>query len=117
MCDERGFLTDANSTTDITIKGFMQPIQSTRATRLSTEQLLQMFLGEIQADDHLGIFPCTWQGQAINFRDWGRAGEDYLVYNGSRFTVVNANLLPDPDDGNPAHHWEVGARLISDSPL
>ena len=117
VCDEQGMLVDVGATTDMTVKAFMQPIQSTRATRLSTEQLLQMFLGEIQGDDHLGIFPCTWQGSAINFRDWGRAGEDFIEYYGQRFTVVNSNLIPDPSDGNPAHHWEVGCRLISDAPL
>jgi hypothetical protein len=91
----------------------MQPIQSTRATRLSTEQLIQMF-GEIQADDHLGILPYEWLGVVLNFREWGRAGEDYVEYNGQRFTVVNANLIPDPSDGNPSHHWEIGCRLVGD---
>jgi hypothetical protein len=109
MCNESGMLPGVG--VNMTVKAFMQPIQSTRATRLSTEQLIQMF-GEIQADDHLGIFPFTWANQQLNFRDWGRAGEDYLIYNGEKFTVVNANLIPDPDDGNPAHHWEIGARLI-----
>jgi hypothetical protein len=116
MCDENGMLSQSGTTTDIIVKAFMQPIQSTRATRLSTEQLLLMF-GEVQADDHLGIFPYTWLNTVLNFRDWGRSGEDFVEYNGQRFTIVNANLIPDPSDGNPAHHWEVGCRLISDAPL
>jgi hypothetical protein len=116
MCDENGMLAESGTTADIIVKAFMQPIQSTRATRLSTEQLLVMF-GEVQADDHLGIFPYTWLNTVLNFRDWGRSGEDFLEYNGQRFTIVNANLIPDPSDGNPAHHWEVGCRLISNAPL
>lgn len=113
-CNQDGFLPDPSSTVDLIVKAFMQPIQSTRATRLSTEELLQMF-GEVQADDHLGIFPCDWSSTTLNFRDWGRAGEDYIEYAGQRFTVVNANLIPDPDDGNPFHHWECGVRLVDDS--
>jgi hypothetical protein len=116
ICNEAGFLPDPTTTTNISVKAFMQPIQSTRATRLSTEQLVQMF-GEIQADDHLGIFPCEWSGTALDFYNWGTSGEDYVGYNGRRFTVVNANLIPDPDDGNPFHHWEIGARLISSAAL
>jgi hypothetical protein len=108
--------TGTSGVSDFNIKGFMQPIQSTRATRLSTEQLRVMF-GEIQADDHLGIFPYEWAGKKLDFYDWGRSGEDYVEYNGRRFTVVNANLIPDPSDGNPAHHWEVGARLMTSEPL
>lgn len=110
VCNENGMLPSGG--VDVVVKAFMQPIQSTRATRLSAEQLEQMF-GEIQADDHLGIFPCEWASETLDFYNWGRAGEDYVTYNGRKFTVVNANLIPDPSDGNPAHHWEIGARLIS----
>jgi hypothetical protein len=109
-------LTTGGSEVKTTVKGFIQPIQSTRATRLQTE-LLQLFFDEIQADDHLGILPVVWQSTSLNFYDWGRSGEDYIEYNGRRFTVVNANLIPDPADGNPAHHWEVGLRLITDEAL
>jgi hypothetical protein len=116
VCNEAGFLPDPSSSTDLIVKAFMQPIQSTRATRLSSEQLVQMF-GEIQADDHLGIFPISWNANGLDFREWGSSGEDFLEYAGQRFTIVNANLIPDPDDGNPYHHWEVGARLITDAPL
>jgi hypothetical protein len=111
VCNEEGMLPDPTNTTEITVKAFVQPIQSTRATRLSAEYLTQMF-GEIQSDDHLGIFPVDWQGKSLNFADWSQAGEDYIEYAGRRFIVVNANLIPDPSDGNPRHHWEVGLRLI-----
>src|SRR4051812_9761138 len=106
VCNEAGYLPDVGHTISVAVKAFVQPIQSTRATRLSTEYLTQMF-GEIQADDHLGIFPVAWAGKTIDFRNWSQAGEDYVEYDGQRFLCVNANLIPDPSDGNPRHHWEV----------
>lgn len=111
VCNEEGMLPDPAHTVEITVNAFVQPIQSTRATRLSTEYLTQMF-GEIQQDDHLGIFPESWEGVQLNFFDWSQSGADYIEYYERRFMVVNANLIPDPADGNPRHHWEVGLRLI-----
>lgn len=116
LCDENGMLPSPSETVHMLIKGFVQPIQSTRATRLSTEYLEEMF-GQVQADDHLAILPCVWGGKTLEFREWSQSGEDYLEYDGQRFLVVNANKIPDPSDGNPNHHWEVGLRLISDTPL
>jgi hypothetical protein len=116
ICTESGFLYDPNRAVDVIVKGFMQPIQSTRATRLETELLSALF-GEIQADDHLAILPIEWAGVRLNFYDWGRSGEDFVEYDNQRYTVVNANKIPDPADGNPEHHWEVGCRLISEEPL
>lgn len=110
VCNEAGFLPGV--TTDVIVKAFVQPIQSTRATRLADERQI-IPASEIQADDHLGIFPCDWNGTTLEFRDWGRSGEDFIEYAGQRFTVVNSNLIPDPDDGNPFHHWELGMRLIN----
>jgi hypothetical protein len=115
ICNEAGFLADPAQTVDVIVKAFVQPIQSTRATRLTTEQVL-VFFGEIQTDDHLGIFPYDWEGTTLDFRNWGRSGEDFIEYAEQRFFVVNANLIPDPDDGNPYHHWEVALRLISKEP-
>jgi hypothetical protein len=97
---------------DFIVKGFVQPIQSTRATRLNNEILTQMF-GEVQADDHLGILPCEWQGQSLDFRNWSQSGDEFVEYDGRYYLVVNSNKIPDPSDGNPGHHWEVGLRLIS----
>jgi hypothetical protein len=116
VCNEAGFLPQPGTTSEFTVKAFVQPIQSTRATRLSTEFIQQMF-GEVEADDHLGIFPIDWQGQFLNFYDWGESQEDWITYDGRRFTVVNANKIPDPSDGNPNHHWEVGLRLINSATL
>jgi hypothetical protein len=114
VCNEAGFLPDAAF--EMEVKAFVQPIQSTRATRLTDEYLVQMF-GQVEANDHLGIFPCEWNGREITFDNWGSSGEDYVVYAGKRFTVVNVNTIPDPSDGNPFHHHEVGLRLIEDAPL
>jgi hypothetical protein len=70
--------------------------------------------GEVQADDHVGILPVEWNGNQLNFYDWGESGEDWIKYNDRYFQPVSVNLIPDPDDGNPRHHWEVGLRLISE---
>lgn len=113
VCNEAGMLPDPDTTADFNVKGFVQPIQSTRATRLSSEAIQSLF-GEVQADDHLAILPVEWDGQLLDFYHWGQATEDYIGYNGRKFQVVNANLIPDPADGNPWHHWELGIRRISD---
>lgn len=115
VCDERGFLHDPSKTTDLLVKGFVQPSQSTRATRMSPEYLQQMF-GEIQMGDHIGIFPTEWKGTTLNFYDWSQSGEDYVKYNDRFYMIVAANLLAAPDTGDPFHHWECGLRLI-DTPI
>lgn len=112
VCDPEGMLADPAHTVDLVVKAFVQPIQSTRATRLQTEYFTAMF-GEVEADDHLGIFPYDSQGKVLNFNDWSQTSSSYVVYDGRKFLVVNANLIPDPGDGSPHHHWEVGLRLIS----
>ena len=109
MCNEVGEI--PQGPVDIIVKAFVQPIQSTRATRLSTEYLQEVF-GNIEADDHLGIFPVNWAGQRLDFQNWGQHGEDFIDYNGQRFFVINANMIPDPGDGNPEHHWELGLRML-----
>lgn len=111
VCNEDGKIPDG-APVDTTVKGFVQPAQSTRLTRLSDEYLTQMF-GKIQTDDHVGIFPCEWAGVTLNFRDWSQNGAEYVVYDNRRFMVVNANLVPDPSDGNPSHHWECALRLVA----
>jgi hypothetical protein len=115
VCDERGYLHDDAETTEILIKGFVQPSQSTRATRMSPEYLQDMF-GEIQVGDHIGLFPESWEGTVLSFYDWSQSGEDWIEYNGRFYFAVAAHLLAAPDTGDPRHHWEVGLRLI-DMPL
>lgn len=114
LCNESGMLTDPSVSTEIIVKGFIQPIQPGAVRRMTNEALLEMF-GELQADDHVGILPVQWQEAILNFYDWGRSGEDFLQYNSRTFQVVATNLIPDPSDGNPYHHWELGLRLASDS--
>lgn len=112
VCNEDGMLPDPSTTVNISVKAFVQPAQSTRLTRLADEYIQQLF-GEIQTDDHVGIFPCVWAGTTLEFRDWSQTGADYIIYDNRKFLVVNANLIPDPSDGNPYHHWETALRLIS----
>jgi len=116
VCDPSGHLLDPAATTDLIVKGFIQPVTGARGARLPAETVVNLFGGEIgveiQADDQIGILPCAWGGVNLNFFEWGRSGEDFIEYAGRRFTVVNANLIPDVN-GNPYHHWEVGLRLIA----
>lgn len=112
VCDERGFLHDGALSTDLSIKAFVQPSQSTRATRMSPEYLEQMF-GEIQMGDHIGIFPPSWDGEVLNFYDWSQSGEDWIKFNDRYYMVVAANQFSAPDTGQPDHHWECGLRLIA----
>lgn len=110
VCNENGMLPDPGATVDVNLKAFVQPSQSTRATRMSAEYIAAMF-GEIQEGDHIGIFPCSWGSSTVEFYNWGQSGEDWLLYNGRYYSVVAANLFAAPDTGEPRHHWEVGMRL------
>jgi hypothetical protein len=112
MCNEQGMLPDPAATINISIKGWVQPVTSARGAKLPDESILALF-GQVQADDHIGIFPEAYAGTVLNFYDWSRSGEDYVEYNSRRFFAVNANLIADPQTGNPRHHWEVGLRLMS----
>lgn len=112
MCNAAGMIPDPDSTADFMVKAFVQPVQSGAVRRLMSESLEVMF-GEVQEDDHLGIFPITWGGQRLDFTEWSATTKDFIEYHGRRFNVVSVNLIPDPADGNPEHHWEVGLRLIS----
>lgn len=112
VCNPAGMLPSAE-TVNFSLKAWIQPVQSGAVRRLTTEQLIQLF-GEIETDDHLGIFPCEWQGKVLDFYNWGLSTEDWIEYNGRRYTAVSANLIADPLTGNSRHHWEIGLRLISD---
>lgn len=111
VCNEHGEVDPI--VTNMPIRGFVQPVQSGATRRLTSDYLVQMF-GEIEADDHLGIFPTAWKGIPLEFQRWSQAGEDFLTYNGRRFIVVNANLIPDPANGEP-HHWECGLRVVKNA--
>lgn len=109
ICNPEG-MQEAVATEGI-VKAFIQPVQSGATRRLTSDYAVQLF-GEVQMDDHLGIFPLQYGNIALSFQDWSQVGEDYIEYLGRRFTVVNANLIPDPDGGAP-HHIEVGLRLVN----
>lgn len=111
QCNEAGMLPDAGTTLDINLKAFVHPVQSGAVRRLTSEQISQVF-GEIRADDHLGIFPVYWNDIYLEFYNWGQSTEDYIRYGDRDFTVVSANMIPDPSDGSPWHHWEVGLRYF-----
>ena len=106
VCNEQGVL--APDITEFGVKASVQPVRG--STRRVAERAIELF-GEVEQDDHLGIFPVEWQGNTLDFAKWSDAGEDYIVYDGRRFVVVAADKLPDVD-GDPNHHWEVGLRLL-----
>jgi hypothetical protein len=112
VCDPSGHLPDPAATVDVAVKGFVQPVTSARGAKLPPETIIEMFGLEVETDDHIAMFPVYWNGVFLNFYNWGRSVEDFVEYNNRRFTVVNANMIPDLD-GNPEHHWEVGLRLVS----
>ena len=82
---------------------------------MAPEYLIQMF-GEIQEGDHIGIFPCVWEGAQLNFYEWSQNGDDWVLYNSRYYMVVAANLFAEPDTGYPRGHWEIGLRL-AETPL
>lgn len=114
VCNDAAMLSQPGTTAEFITKAFVQPVQAGAVRRLTSEQLQALF-AEIKADDHIGLFPCEWNEHILDFKDWGQATEDWLVYNGRKFTVVSTNLIPDPSDGSPFHHWEVGMRLLGDA--
>lgn len=106
VCNEKGMLNV--TTSSVVVKASVQPL---RDSRLRNDERLIALFGEIQQDDHVGVFPIVWSGVTLNFWDWSDSGEDYVIYDGRRFVVVAADKLPDID-GNPNHHWEVALRLL-----
>lgn len=111
MCNEEGFL--VANIIERSVRAFVQPVQSRGIQRQSSEIPIELFLGEVQADDHVGIFPIEWSGITLNFRDWDMAGADFIAFDGRRYVAVNSNKIPDPADGDVWHHWEVGLRLMT----
>lgn len=108
LCNEDGLLSP--TIVNVPVKAYVQPVQSSRSTRMNSEYGKQMF-GTVLTDDHLGIFPLRWSNTDLDFEDWGQAGEDYVIYNDRRFVCVASNLIPDPSNGED-HHWEIALRLV-----
>lgn len=105
-CNEQGML-DA-VVNDFIFKG---SIQGALTRQMRESQIDDRVLASINADDKLGIFPCSWNGHTLDFTNWSEAGEDYVLYDGHRYTIVAADKWPDVD-GDPNHHWECGLRLL-----
>jgi hypothetical protein len=108
MCNEQGLIPTV--LVSLPVKAFIQPVQAGAVRRLTAEYAQQLF-GEVEMDDHLGIFPLSWNGVDLDFFSWSMGGEDYVRYDGRRYIVVSGNKIPDPSGGGP-HHWEVGLRLV-----
>ena len=106
MCNEEGIIPFV---TTAPVKASIQP--ATLGQRGRAAERANQLLGEIQRDDHFGIFPVTWGGVTLDFSAFSDSGDDFIVYDGRRFLVVAADKIPDID-GDPNHHWEVGLRLI-----
>jgi hypothetical protein len=114
ICNEEGFHPAVGGTvTDITVKAFVMPVQSRGVQRTASEIPVELFLGEVKADDHIGIFPLVWSSTSLNFYEFDNTiGDDWVSFDGRKFFVVNTNKIPDPA-GDVWHHWEVGLRLAT----
>lgn len=108
VCNEDGYLNV--DVVEFVTKASIQPVAATRGVVRRAERASDL-LGEIEIDDHIGIFPVVWGAHTLNFTDWDASGSDYIIYDGRRFLAVSSDKLPDID-GDPDHHFEVGLRLI-----
>jgi len=108
VCNEIGYLP---SIEQFVVKAAVQAVSAggIRRSRAS-ERIEGLFPGEVQIDDHIGIFPCVWEGHILDFTNFSDTGEDYILYDNRRFIVVSQDKLPDID-GDPNHHWELGLRM------
>lgn len=107
VCNELGMLNP--TVTNLSVKAAVQPAFSRSFSRAA--ERIDSLLGDVQQDDHIGIFPVVWNGIALNFDNWSEGGEDYILYDNRRFVVVSVDKIPDID-GDPDHHFEVGLRLV-----
>lgn len=107
-CNEAGMLPVVEQ---FTVKASIQPITGSLQRR-NAERILGFFPGEVESDDHIGVFPVTWEGHTLDFSLWLDTGTDYVLYDNRRFIVVSHDKLPDID-GDPNHHWECGLRLAN----
>lgn len=112
VCNDAGFLPDA---IEVTTKAIVIPIWlgGRRSSESISMKAITVQFGEVQTDDHIGIFPIQSGAEVLNFDNWSPAGEDYIEYRGMRFIVIAWNLVPDPHDTSRLHHWEVGLRRIN----
>lgn len=97
------------TTVNFTVKAAIQPATGGQRARIS--ERINSLLGDVQEDDHFGIFPVTWGTNTLDFNGWRESGDDYILYDNRRFIVVSSDKVPDID-GDPNHHWECGLRLV-----
>jgi hypothetical protein len=107
VCNEKGKIEVA--VVSLVVRASIQP--ATIGQRGRAAERVNQLLGTLERDDHFGIFPVSWAGVALDFREWSEAGEDFILYDDRRYIVVGADKVPDVD-GDPEHHWEVGLRLV-----
>lgn len=107
VCNDRGYLPAPIETT---IKGFVQP---TFAMRRIGNQVIEEAFGEIQIDDHIGIFPMVWNNVPVDFENWSQAGDEWVGFNDMEFIVVGWTRIPDPANAQNYHHWECALRRIN----
>lgn len=110
VCNEDGLL--PATVTNVTVKASVQP--ATIGLRGRAGERINALLGEVERDDHFGIFPVTSNGITLDFHAFGDVGDDFIVYDNRRYIVVSADKIPDVD-GDANHHWEVGLRLAEGS--
>lgn len=110
VCNEQGRINVVVN--NWVVKAAVQPAQSRSFSRQA--ERVDALLGDVQQDDHIGIFPVTWGGNTLDFSSFDEGGDDYIVYDGRRFVVVAADKVPDID-GDPDHHWELGLRLVKNT--
>lgn len=103
-CNANGFLFDS---VEYIVKAFVQP-----ASYGGRNMNLTQLFGEVQQDDHIGLFPLMAGNVALDFSNWVDTGADYVQFNGMRFVVVGWSIIPDPHDSSLNHHWEVALRRI-----
>lgn len=109
LCNDDGFVPDV---IEKIVKGFVQP--AFIGLRSRSNQIMIEAFGEVQSDDHIGIFPLEFGNYKLDFTDWSDAGSDWLEFNGMRFIAVTSNQVPAPDNANLNHHWEVALRRINE---
>lgn len=107
VCNDRGFLADS---IERIVKGFVQP---TFAMRRIGNQVIEEAFGEVQIDDHIGMFPMIWNNAAVDFENFSQAGDEWIEYNNLRFMVVGWTRIPDPANPNNYDHWELALRRIN----
>ena len=106
-CNEQGYV--GATITSLTLKAAVQPVLA-RSFRRPSERADDL-LGDVQLDDHIGIFPVVWGGNTLDFDNWNESGSDFIEYDGHRYTVISQDKIPDVD-GDPNHHWEIGLRRM-----